>query len=66
MITVHTHAKLIAAFLGDDEPCYGECQCATCRAWPLNGQPAGLDPIRRMGQPEPAAYFTALSTAIFS
>jgi hypothetical protein len=32
MITADIHAELIAAFLGDDEPCYGECQCAECRA----------------------------------
>jgi hypothetical protein len=32
MITADIHAELIAAFLGDDEPCYGECQCAACRA----------------------------------
>jgi hypothetical protein len=32
MTTPHIHAELIAAFLGDDEPCYGECQCAACRA----------------------------------
>jgi hypothetical protein len=31
MITADIHAELIAAFLGDDEPCYGECQCAPCR-----------------------------------
>jgi hypothetical protein len=31
MITAHIHAELIAAFLGDDEPRYGECQCAPCR-----------------------------------
>jgi hypothetical protein len=31
MITAHIHAELIAAFLGDDEPCYGECQCSACR-----------------------------------
>ena len=49
MITVHNHAKLIAAFLGDDEPCYGECQCASCRAWPPNG--AGLSPSAAWGKP---------------
>ncbi len=32
MITAHIHAELIAAFLGDDEPCYGECRCAPCLA----------------------------------
>jgi len=32
MITADIHAELIAAFLGDDEPRYGECQCAECRA----------------------------------
>ncbi len=32
MITAHIHAELIAAFLGDDEPCYGECRCAPCIA----------------------------------
>lgn len=32
MLTAHIHAKLIAAFLGDDEPCYGQCQCVSCRA----------------------------------
>jgi hypothetical protein len=32
MITAHIHAELIAAFLGDDEPRYGECQCGPCRA----------------------------------
>jgi hypothetical protein len=32
MITAQIHAELIAAFLDDDEPCYGECQCAACRA----------------------------------
>jgi hypothetical protein len=32
MTTAHIHAELIAAFLGDDEPCYGECQCVPCRA----------------------------------
>jgi hypothetical protein len=32
MITADIHAELIAAFLGDDEPCYGECQCAACQA----------------------------------
>ena len=32
MITADIHAELIAAFLGDDEPCYGECQCASCLA----------------------------------
>jgi hypothetical protein len=32
MFTAHIHAELIAAFFGDDEPCYGECQCAPCRA----------------------------------
>jgi hypothetical protein len=31
MITAHIHADLIAAFLGDDEPSYGECQCTACR-----------------------------------
>ena len=30
MITADIHAELIAAFLGDEEPCYGECQCASC------------------------------------
>ncbi len=28
MSTAHIHAELIAAFLGEDEPCYGQCQCA--------------------------------------
>jgi hypothetical protein len=32
MITADIHAELIAAFFGDDERCYGECQCAACRA----------------------------------
>jgi hypothetical protein len=32
MITAHIHADLIAAFLGEDDPCYGACQCAACRA----------------------------------
>ena len=32
MITAHIHAELIAAFLGDDEPCYGECRCGPCLA----------------------------------
>ena len=32
MITAHIHAELIAAYLGDDEPCYGECRCAACQA----------------------------------
>jgi len=32
MITAHIHADLIAAFLGEDESSYGECQCAACRA----------------------------------
>ena len=32
MITADIHAELIAAFLGDDEPCYGECRCASCQA----------------------------------
>jgi hypothetical protein len=32
MITAHIHAELIAALFGDDEPCYGECQCVPCRA----------------------------------
>jgi hypothetical protein len=38
MITVDIHAELIAAFLGDDEPRYGECQCASCLAsrWGLS------------------------------
>jgi hypothetical protein len=49
MITVHIHAQLIAAFLGNDEPCYGECQCAPCRAWPPNGKTTGTEPIRRTG-----------------
>jgi hypothetical protein len=31
MITADIHAELIAAFLGDDEPCYGECRCAACQ-----------------------------------
>lgn len=30
MITPDIHAELIAAFLGDDEPRYGECRCASC------------------------------------
>jgi len=30
MITADIHAELIAAFFGDDEPCYGQCQCAAC------------------------------------
>ena len=30
MSTARIHAELIAAFLGDDEPSYGACQCATC------------------------------------
>jgi hypothetical protein len=30
MITADIHAELIAAFLGDDEPRYGECRCASC------------------------------------
>jgi hypothetical protein len=51
MITVDNHAKLIAAFLGADEPCYGECQCASCRAWPPSGQPMGLSPIAARGKP---------------
>jgi len=42
MFTVDIHARLIAAFLGDDEPCYGQCQCVPCRTSPLNGRPAGL------------------------
>lgn len=32
MNTIDIHAELIAAFLGDDEPSYGQCQCAPCRA----------------------------------
>ena len=32
MTTAHIHAELIAAFLGDDEPRYGECRCAPCLA----------------------------------
>jgi hypothetical protein len=42
MITADIHAELIAAFLGDDEPCYGECQCAACRT-PLESS----NPTRR-------------------
>jgi hypothetical protein len=32
MNTPLIHAELIAAFFGDDEPNYGECQCVPCRA----------------------------------
>jgi hypothetical protein len=64
MITAHIHAELIAAFFGDDEPCYGECQCAACRAslprsnlhWRAAYAPGGPVPAPAKGYPasEPA------------
>ena len=37
MVTADIHAELIAAFLGEDEPCYDACQCAACRPWRRRG-----------------------------
>jgi hypothetical protein len=41
MTTAQIHAELIAAFLDDDEPRYGECQCAPCRALRPGSDPHG-------------------------
>jgi len=41
MITADIHAELIAAFLGDDEPRYGECQCVSCLATRGGSSPYG-------------------------
>jgi hypothetical protein len=46
MITADIHAELIAAFFGDDEPCYGECQCAACRASLRRSNPCERNPSR--------------------
>ena len=62
MTTVRIHAELIAAFLGDDEPCYGECQCAPCRDSAPNPR-EGTVPMRTGALPMPAhAYSNAVRT----
>jgi hypothetical protein len=50
MITADIHAELIAAFLGDDEPCYGECRCAACQT-----------SVRQPNLSERTVYFRAAS-----
>ena len=44
MITADIHAELIAAFLGDDEPRYGERRCVSClgprRGWGRVNEPS--------------------------
>ena len=59
MITADIHAELIAAFLGDDEPCYGECQCAACRALlPLSNPYERTIYLRGAAVPDPPTRLT--------
>ncbi len=58
MITADIHAELIAAFLGDDEPRYGECRCASCL-----GPHRGSSPCERTIREDAVSASSSLNPA---